>query len=55
LRGPAFGVILGSLAAGCLLGTSVAKGLSIDQVFKVSETASQTLIARFLSRHYEHS
>ncbi|KAH9530425.1 hypothetical protein CY35_20G000300 [Sphagnum magellanicum] len=36
LRGPAFGVILGSLAAGCLLGTSVAKGLSIDQVFKVA-------------------
>ncbi|CAM6003009.1 unnamed protein product [Sphagnum balticum] len=36
LRGPAFGVILGSLAAGCLLGTSVAKGLSVDQVFKVA-------------------
>jgi MFS family permease len=36
LKGPAFGVILGSLAAGCLLGTSVAKGLSIDQVFKVA-------------------
>ncbi|CAK9870901.1 unnamed protein product [Sphagnum jensenii] len=36
LKGPAFGIILGSLAAGCLLGTSVAKGLSIDQVFKVA-------------------
>jgi MFS family permease len=35
-RGPAFGIILGSLAVGCLVGTTIAKALSVDQVFKVS-------------------
>jgi MFS family permease len=35
-RGPAFGIILGSLAVGCLMGTTIAKALSVDQVFKVS-------------------
>ncbi|CAK9208982.1 unnamed protein product [Sphagnum jensenii] len=35
-RGPAFGIILGSLAVGCLVGTTIAKALSVDQVFKVA-------------------